>query len=188
MGFGLMSRISLNRCLFPGMSQKTPNREIAIHGGREQYCKTTKDTEHQHSEKNARFTASSQAQFTQQSTPTLLMFLNDSDSGIDWMWAVPAINLLLDAKTLASSPSVIHQAKYIRRMSLDAITYLLKSLPENLTTEERGRIAECLPNKLILEASGVQVEDENGTDPTRSRYPKLRIGHLANESQNASIW
>ncbi|KAL9623561.1 MAG: hypothetical protein Q9160_002242 [Pyrenula sp. 1 TL-2023] len=99
--------------------------------------------------------------------PTLLTFLDERDSGIDWMWALPAIELLLDAKTLASEPLVFHRAEHIRRLSLDAVTYLLKSLPANLTNEERVRIAESLPNKLELKVSGIQLEDGNGTDPTR---------------------
>ncbi|PTU22917.1 hypothetical protein P175DRAFT_0499468 [Aspergillus ochraceoroseus IBT 24754] len=70
----------------------------------------------------------------------------EMDSGLRWNRVTPALNLLRHAGYEAQQPRC--DARLVRVLYLNAVTYLLTALPEDLTSEEAATLRRSLPEKV----------------------------------------
>jgi len=89
------------------------------------------------------------------------MELSENKSGIGWKFANQGISLL--SLAVDESSSIAHDpnfgnASFARQLYLHALTYLIRALPTDLTTEEQLSIRSSLPQGIVeplhLEANG----------------------------------
>ncbi|CAG8961951.1 hypothetical protein HYFRA_00013731 [Hymenoscyphus fraxineus] len=86
--------------------------------------------------------------------------LHENSTGISWKYANQGLNLLGHA---VSESSACHQtggignASFARQMYIHSLTYLLRALPHDMTTEEQLSVRSSLPEG-VVEPLGFAVE------------------------------
>lgn len=158
----LKSPTSLYGWPHPGSSCLSPETDVF---SRERMYRVAKEKQYLHQHKGDESPTTSSIQSSSLREPPAPLFSPNSDreSGIDWTLAVPALSLLSNARYLVSQPITQRQTKQIRRFYLDAVAYLLKSLPEDLTPLERANLSECIPYGLRGGGSSEQQIEKVGT-------------------------
>jgi len=87
-------------------------------------------------------------------------FVEDSASGIQWKYASQGLNLYTLSAQESTNPS---DASFSRQLYVDAATYLLRGLPEDLTEEELISLRAATPSSLATPQAPVgQVILRNG--------------------------
>ncbi|KAL3482003.1 hypothetical protein BJX99DRAFT_112775 [Aspergillus californicus] len=86
------------------------------------------------------------------------------DSGLRWNRVDPALILLRHAGYEAQRPQC--EPHLVRSLYLNAVTYLMSALPEDLTSEEAATIRSSLPE--TLRASQPTITGPAAAPPTRS--------------------
>ncbi|RDW79431.1 hypothetical protein BP6252_04069 [Coleophoma cylindrospora] len=78
--------------------------------------------------------------------------LTESKSGIAWKYANQGLNLLSlaceESSTISQNPDM-GNASFARQLYVHAITYFLRALPTDLTTEEQLSIRSALPEGVV---------------------------------------
>ncbi|KAG9724057.1 hypothetical protein KCU86_g16876, partial [Aureobasidium melanogenum] len=78
------------------------------------------------------------------------IFVNDERAGIQWEFARQGQSLLQSSSCLSSNPD------FSRQLYIDGVSYLLRGLPKNLSSEETIRLQAAMPSEMI---STQQPED-----------------------------
>ncbi|XMA16698.1 hypothetical protein WAI453_009489 [Rhynchosporium graminicola] len=101
------------------------------------------------------------------------MELSENKSGIGWKFANQGLSLLSlavdEASTLSHNPD-FGNASFARQLYLHALTYLIRALPTDLTTEEQLNIRSSLPAGIVaplhLESSGFSQSTTSDSEPS----------------------
>jgi len=78
--------------------------------------------------------------------------LPESKSGIGWKFANQGLNLLglaIKESSIISRDPSFGNAPFVRQLYLHALTYLLRALPPDLTTEEQLSVRSALPTGIV---------------------------------------
>ncbi|KAG4413647.1 hypothetical protein IFR04_013225 [Cadophora malorum] len=99
------------------------------------------------------------------------MELTENKSGIGWKYANQGLSLLSlaveESSTISQDPA-FGNASFARQLYLHALTYLIRALPTDLTTEEQLSIRSSLPQGVVeplrLEVNGFSQPPASASD------------------------
>ncbi|TVY88887.1 hypothetical protein LAWI1_G003793 [Lachnellula willkommii] len=111
------------------------------------------------------------------------MELTELSSGIDWKFANQGLSLLSladEESSVISRDNRLGNASFARQLYIHSLTYLLRALPTDLTTEEQLSVRNALPSG-VVETLRVEV------NPCRTRTTSISQPSLLHRTLASTI-
>ncbi|TVY24909.1 hypothetical protein LHYA1_G005855 [Lachnellula hyalina] len=108
------------------------------------------------------------------------MGLTDSSGGINWKFANQGLSLLslaLEESSVISRDNRLGNASFARQLYIHSLTYLLRAMPPDLTTEEQLSVRSALPSG-VVETLRVEVHPSHN-QTTHTNQPSVLHRTLA---------
>ena len=108
--------------------------------------------------------------------------VNEAGSEIRWDKAIPGWTALQSVICLAAQPT--KDSIWIRRLYIDAVTYVLKGLPANLSVEETARLQEAMPPQVQVRIQGKNAQASGNKRSALRRFTSSTVSFFV----VLSIW
>ncbi|KAF7923729.1 uncharacterized protein EAE98_007547 [Botrytis deweyae] len=102
--------------------------------------------------------------------------LSETKSGIGWKFANQGYSLLalsFEESSAISQNTRFSSTSLARQLYVHALTYLLRALPSDLSTEEKMSLQSAIPTKIVDSLQEESYTSENSQDSTTGEPPSL---------------
>ncbi|TGO32155.1 hypothetical protein BHYA_0346g00110 [Botrytis hyacinthi] len=102
--------------------------------------------------------------------------LSETKSGIGWKFANQGYNLLalsIEESSVISQNTRFSNTSLARQLYVHALTYLLRALPSDLSTEEKMSLQSAIPTEIVESLQEESYTSENSQDSNTGEPPSL---------------